>query len=108
MKTSTRIRMVAVILFLTVTSSTWAYTNPPVTTTALAPTSIDEAKMDVLLKRMEEIKTMDKSNLSRAEKKALRIEARAIKATAKATRGRGLYISLGAVIIIILLLIIIL
>jgi hypothetical protein len=50
---------------------------------------------------------MDKSNLSRADKKALRKEIRDIKSTVKASRN-GLYISVGAAIIIVLLLILIL
>ena len=50
---------------------------------------------------------MDKSEMTRADKKALRKEVREIKATMKANGG-GLYISLGAAIIIILLLILIL
>ena len=56
------------------------------------------------LDRLEEIKEMDKSDLSRVEKKELRKEVRTIKADLKST-GNGVYLSVGAIIIIVLLLI---
>ena len=56
---------------------------------------------------VEEIKKMDKSDLSRAEKKELRKELRELKSQARAMGG-GVYLSVGAIIIIILLLILIL
>jgi len=65
------------------------------------------AEVKVLLTRLEEIKSIDKSTLNRSEKKVLRKEVRAIKAELKA-RNHGIYISLGAFIIIILLLVILL
>ncbi len=57
--------------------------------------------------RVEEIKAMDKSELSKDEKKALRTELKELKREAKAMGG-GVYLSVGAIIIIILLLILIL
>ncbi|WP_316793313.1 hypothetical protein [Pedobacter frigoris] len=57
--------------------------------------------------RVEEIKAMDKSELSKDEKKALRKELRELKQQARAIGG-GVYLSVGAIIIIILLLILIL
>ncbi|HSD06335.1 MAG TPA: hypothetical protein VLC96_03740, partial [Flavobacterium sp.] len=60
-----------------------------------------------MLNRLEEIKKMDKSNLTRAEKKELREEVKTIKANLKAT-GHGVYLSIGAIIIIVLLLILLL
>jgi hypothetical protein len=68
------------------------------------PTEIP-AEVRVMLDRLEEIKAMDKSNLERAEKKALRMEVRAIK-TQLRTTGNGIYISAGALIIILLLILI--
>ncbi|MBT8290917.1 MAG: hypothetical protein KJO93_08770 [Muriicola sp.] len=67
------------------------------------PTEIP-AEVRVMLNRLEEIKAMDKSDLKRAEKKALRKEVRAIK-TQLRTTGNGIYISAGALIIILLLII---
>ena len=57
--------------------------------------------------RVEEIRNMDKSHLSRAEKKELRKELKEMKNQARAMTG-GVYLSVGAIIIIILLLILIL
>ncbi|WP_026898520.1 hypothetical protein [Daejeonella oryzae] len=57
--------------------------------------------------RVLEIKEMDKSNLSRQERKDLRKELVQMKKEAAATSG-GVYLSVGAIIIIILLLILIL
>ena len=60
-----------------------------------------------LIQRLEEIKAMDKSALTRLEKKRLRNEVRDIKKEAKEIKG-GVYLSVGAIIIIILLLILLL
>ncbi|MBT8186894.1 MAG: hypothetical protein HKP38_06820 [Croceitalea sp.] len=63
------------------------------------------AEIKVMLDRLEEIKGLDKSDLNRHEKKALRKEVRAMKAQIKSS-GNGIYISTGAIIIILLLIII--
>lgn len=65
------------------------------------------AEVKTMLNRLEEIKKLDKSNLSSVEKKELRKEVRSIKKTLRST-GNGVYLSVGAVIIIILLLILLL
>ncbi|MGB4399322.1 MAG: hypothetical protein WBJ10_08130 [Daejeonella sp.] len=57
--------------------------------------------------RVEEIKSMDRSELSREERKALRNELQEMKKEAKAMTG-GVYLSVGAIIIVILLLILLL
>jgi len=66
-----------------------------------------KARMEVLTKRLEEIKAMDRSNMTRSEKRALRKEVKAIK-TEMAAASNGVYLSIGAIIIIILLLILLL
>ena len=77
------------------------------------PTSITNenkevpSEVKVMYNRLEEIKAMDKSDLSSSDKKALRKEVRAIKSTLKSS-GNGVYLSIGAIIIIILILILIL
>lgn len=77
------------------------------------PTSVSNnpkevpAEVKVLLNRLDEIKSMDKSSLNSSEKKELRKEVRAIKAELKST-GNGVYLSVGAIIIVILLLILLL
>jgi len=70
-------------------------------------TSEQKALVEKITNRVEEIKAMDKSNMSRAEKKELRNELREMKKQARAAGG-GVYLSVGAIIIIILLLILIL
>lgn len=65
------------------------------------------AEVRTMLNRLNEIKEMDKSNLSSSEKKELRTEVKTIKKNLKAT-GHGVYLSVGAIIIIILLLILLL
>lgn len=75
-------------------------------TAVTANTAEMPADVKVMFNRLEEIKAMDKSSLSRSEKKELRTEVKAIKAELQA-KGHGVYLSVGAVIIIILLLILI-
>jgi hypothetical protein len=106
MRTISKLRMAVVLVSLACTVPTFAITGTPVTTEiSNAPTA--DAKTEVLLNRLKEIKAMDKSDLSRAERKALRKEVKEIKATMKASNN-GVYLSVGAIIIIILLLILIL
>jgi hypothetical protein len=57
-----------------------------------------------LQNRLEEIKSIDKSKLSKEEKKALRGEVKQIKKEMKAISG-GVYLSVGAIILIALLII---
>lgn len=111
MKSITKIRMALLLCSLSI--STPLFANAPivestaVTSSNNPPSAEAKAKAEVLIKRLEEIKTMDKSNLTRVEKKALRKEVREIKSTLKAS-GQGVYLSVGAIIIIVLLLIILL
>ena len=69
--------------------------------------SEQQARLDEIVARVNEIKAMDRSNLTRAEKKELRSELKDMKMEARAMGG-GVYLSVGAIIIIILLLILIL
>ena len=88
----------------------WAPPQAPAVTTPItpAPTSSEmPAEVKVMLNRLEEIKGMDKSELSSKERKELRKEVRAIKAELRST-GNGIYLSVGAIIIIVLLLILLL
>ena len=79
----------------------------PVSTSAPVASPDPPADIQARLDRLVEIKEMDKSNLTSAEKKALRKEVRATKAYL-AENGNGVYLSVGAIIIIILLLILLL
>ncbi|HRH59884.1 MAG TPA: hypothetical protein PL045_04895 [Chitinophagaceae bacterium] len=59
-------------------------------------------------RRVQEIKSLDKSQLTRLEKKDMRNELRDMNKEAKAIGRGGVYISLAGILIIILVLIIIL
>jgi len=65
-----------------------------------------QALIEQLKERVEEIKAMDKTQLTKQERKELRTELKDMKKESRAVTG--VYISIGALIIIILLLIIIL
>ncbi len=67
----------------------------------------DAARAKVLNDRLLEIKKMDKSNLSAAERKELRTEVKTIKEELQQLSG-GIYLSIGAIIVILLLLILLL
>jgi len=67
-----------------------------------------EERADAIKKRVLEIKSMDKSTLTRAERKELRKELREMRKEAKDIGGGGVYISLLGILVIILVLIIIL
>ena len=70
-------------------------------------TEQQQARLKIIENRVLEIKNMDKSSLTRQEKKDVRKELLEMKKEAKAVGG-GVYLSVGAVIIIILLLILLL
>ena len=70
-------------------------------------TEQQQARLKTIENRVLEIKTMDKSSLTRQERKDIRNELQEMKKEAKAVGG-GVYLSVGAIIIIILLLILIL
>lgn len=98
------------LMFFSVVSVTPIYAadaNVPPTAMTGEPAKEMPAEVKVMMNRLEEIKNMDKTNMSRAEKKALRKEVRAIKGELRAAKG-GVYLSVGAIIIIILLLILLL
>lgn len=72
-----------------------------------SPATTETTRGQQLLQRLGEIKGMDKSDMTRLEKKALRKEVRDINKEMKAISG-GVYLSVGAIIIVILLLILLL
>jgi hypothetical protein len=77
--------------------------------TEVAKIENKEAKLEakILTDRLVEIKAMDKSTMTRTEKKALRKEVKSINTNLADLNG-GVYLTTGAIIIIILLLILIL
>jgi hypothetical protein len=71
------------------------------------PVKGEDPRAAQLMQRLEEIKGMDRSALSRSEKKDLRHEVKGIRKEMKKISG-GVYLSAGAIIIVILLLILLL
>lgn len=65
---------------------------------------LSEAELTCLTNRVEEIRDMDKSDMSSAEKQALKKELKEIKSNVK--KGGGVYIGGAALILIIILIII--
>lgn len=94
-------RTIVLFLLLTAASPIMAATTPE---TVLEN---KEARAIALQSRLEEIKAVNKDNLSRAEKKELRREVREIKKELAAVSG-GVYLSIGAILLIALLLILLL
>ena len=100
-----RMASFALLLAIALPASSAVVSSDPLKTTGTEKT--ENARAQVLMQRLEEIKAMDKSELTRLEKKALRNEVRDIKKEAKEIKG-GVYLSVGAIIIVILLLILLL
>ena len=67
------------------------------------PTTKEAAKAQQLTERLREIKSLSKQDLSRSQKKELRVEVKEIRKELK--NQNGIYLSIGAIIIIVLLLI---
>jgi hypothetical protein len=80
----------------------------PLTKDAIAHMTAEQkqARLAEIKARVDEIKAMDKSSLTKEDRKALRKELKYMHRDAKAVTG--VYLSVGALIIIILLLILIL
>ena len=63
-------------------------------------------EIKVMINRIHEIKDMDKSSLTHADKKALRKEVRAIRAAIRSS-GNGIYLSVGALLVIIIIILLV-
>jgi len=100
MKTRRWVQLTLIVVLITLGSPLFAAVNENVRPTTETP----EQKLERFNRRVEEIKAMDKSNLSRSEKKALKKEVREIRDEAKALGG-GVYISAAALLVIILLIV---
>src|SRR5689334_9250182 len=93
----------AMFLALSIPTSATMLVSP---NTGLPPKT-EDPRAQQLIQRLEEIKGMDKSEMTSQEKKSLRKEVRGIHKELKTISG-GVYLSVGAIIIIILLLILLL
>ena len=107
MKTIARLQKAILMIVLTIVLPIQTYAMDANTVPNNDPKTEQAAVASKLINRLEEIKSMDRSNMTRTEKRALRKEVKSIK-TELATAGGGVYLSVGAIIIVILLLILIL
>ena len=103
MKKSIKSIVTALLIMSVIPSQTYA---SAVVSSKSVSVNINEVQAEQMLKRLNEIKEMDKSNMTKPEKKVLRKEVREIQKVMANGNG-GIFISVGALIIIILLLIII-
>lgn len=100
------LRIVSLVIFITLSLPASSAIISPVASSSHAVKHEDPRAVQ-LLQRLDEIKNMDRSELTRLEKKSLRKEVKDIKKELAPIKG-GVYLSVGAIIIIILLLILIL
>jgi hypothetical protein len=70
-------------------------------------TEAQQMKIEQIKSRVDEIRSLDRSQLNREEKKALRNELTTMKKEANAIGNGGIYLSITAILVIILILIII-
>ncbi len=70
-----------------------------------ALTEQQQVKLNQITQRVEEIKKMDQSALSRTDKKELKAELTTMKKEAKAISNGGIYLSITALLVIIIILI---
>jgi len=101
------LRIAVVAGMITVTAPAIASPIEAVSDGTNGPGKEGQTAVQPLLQRLYEIKDMDKSHLTRSEKRDLRNEVKSIKKEMKA-RSQGVYLSVGAIIIIVLLLILLL
>ena len=102
--------ILALLLTVTLTNvhaSTTDETTPKKERVADMTEAQKAARLEEIKSRVNEIRAMDKSELSKAERKALKKELKDMNKEARTMKG-GVYLSVGAIIIIILLLILIL
>ena len=92
--------MISLLALSMMPTSVQARSNPSSNST----TPLETPHAQVLLSRLEEIKAIDKTELTSSEKKDLRKEVKSIKKELK-TMNEGVYLSVGAIIIIVLLLV---
>ena len=105
MKRITLYLMTIIALLSFMPTPSMATTENSTTTEKLE--KIESAEAKTMMSRLEEIKAMDKSNMTSKEKRVLRKEVRSIKKSMAELNG-GVYLSVGAIIIIVLLLILLL
>ena len=101
------LRIASLVLLIAIALPASSAIIVPASSQTNSAAKTDNARAQQLLQRLEYIKGMDKSEMTRLEKKSLRKEVKEIKKEMKVMSG-GVYLSVGAIIIVILLLILLL
>ena len=102
----TALYLLILIMSISFFPNTMTAAGNPSNTPVAEPLEVP-AHVQVQLVRLNEIKAMDKSDMTSSEKKALRKEVKVIKSSLRDSNS-GIYLSVGAIIIIVLLLILLL
>ncbi len=97
--------LLVMLLSFSLAATANSFSKTPEKSNHIEKTNEEEAKK--LIDRLEEIKSMDPSGMTRKEKREAKREVKSIERTLETMNG-GVYLSVGAVIIIILLLILLL
>jgi predicted PurR-regulated permease PerM len=103
-------KVTTIIVFgLLLTGSAPAIAAAPVATPYETNNPLNESdpRVQQMLERLKQIKQIDKSAMTKTEKKDLRKEVKGIRKEMKTISG-GVYLSVGAIIVVILLLLLIL
>jgi hypothetical protein len=107
MYTKNILRIASIVMFIAIALPANAGDIVPGSSLTPGVPTTENPRVQQLIQRLEDIRAMDKSELTRFEKKSLRKEVKEIKKEMKGASG-GVYLSVGAIIIIILLLILLL
>jgi hypothetical protein len=101
------LRIASFVMFIAIAVPASAGNIVPATSQSSNAPATENPRVQELVQRLHDIRSMNKSGLTRAEKRDLRKEVKGIRKEMKSMSG-GVYLSVGAIIIVILLLILIL
>jgi len=98
--------LVTALLMAVITPVHAVEVTKPATAAPVSTHDGESAEINALIARVDEIKAMDKSSMSSAERKALRKEMRLMKRTVNDhSHGGTVYVSGGLIVLIIVLII---
>ena len=101
------LRIASLVILIAIALPASSAVVAPESSQTKSSAKMENPRAQQLIQRLEDIKSMNKSELTRLEKKSLRKEVVGIKKEMKAISG-GIYLSAGAIIIVILLLMLLL
>ena len=107
MVTKRFLRIASLVILLAIALPASSSVIIPASSSTNGPAKTGDARAQQLVNRLEDIRDMNKSELTRLDRKNLRKEVKGIKKEMKPISG-GIYLSVGAIIIIILVLILVL